>query len=100
MKITEETIVKTAKLAHLELTPDEVKLYTKQLSDLLAFVSKLDAVKTEGVAPLVTPTEMAPTLRSDEIATLESATFENATASALENAPERSGSLFRVPPVL
>lgn len=94
MAISESTIIKTAELAHLSLTPDEIKLFTTQLSAVVDNISKLSEVDTTGVEPLVTPTEMAITLRVDEI------TNRPGGNSAVQNAPDSSGHLYKVPPVL
>ena len=94
MAIDQETIKKTANLAHLELTDEEVKLYVHQLGAILEYVSLLGKVPTDGVAPLVTATDMAFTFRTDEIQ--KNPNPENAT----QNAPDKLGNLFKVPPVL
>ena len=44
--ITLEEIKKTAKLAKIEITEQEASLYTKQLSDVLDWVAKLQEIKT------------------------------------------------------
>jgi aspartyl-tRNA(Asn)/glutamyl-tRNA(Gln) amidotransferase subunit C len=92
--ISEETIKKIAELARLELTPQELALYTKQLGAIVDYISELSKVKTEGVAPLVTPTDMNPHFREDIVEKCLGA--EGVTA----NAPEKSGNLFKVPAVL
>ena len=45
--ITLDEIKKTAKLAKIEITQEEAALYTKQLSDVLDWVAKLQEVKTD-----------------------------------------------------
>ena len=92
--ITEDTIKKIATLARLELTPQEVQLYTKQLGAIVDYVSELSKLDTQGVEPLVTPTDMVPHQRQDEV--VPSLGAEGVTA----NAPDRSGHLFKVPAVL
>ena len=92
--LSEETITKIANLARLELTPQEITLYSKQLDAILEYVSELQKVNTEGVVPLVTPTEMRPTYRED--VALPGLDVE----SVMQNAPEKSGNLYKVPPVI
>jgi aspartyl-tRNA(Asn)/glutamyl-tRNA(Gln) amidotransferase subunit C len=92
--LSEETIKKIAGLARLELTPQELALYTKQLGAIVDYVSELSKVDTQGVVPLVTPTEMIPHFREDEVKASLGA--EKVTA----NAPDKSGNLFKVPAVL
>lgn len=93
-QIDKKTIQKIADLAQLALTPQEEELYTNQLGAILNYVSQLSEVKTEGVVPLVTATDMAVTLRED----VEKKTMT--PDELLQNAPEKSGHLFKVPPVL
>ena len=94
MAISEDVIKKTAELAHLTLTPDEVQLFTKQLAAVLENISQLSQVDTTGVEPLVTPTEMVLTLREDQVQ------GSLGGEAAVANAPDRSGHLYKVPPVL
>ncbi len=47
--ITLDEIKKTAKLAKIEITEQEAQLYTKQLSDVLAWVAKLQEIKEKPV---------------------------------------------------
>lgn len=92
--LTEETIKKIATLARLELTPQEVQLYTKQLGNIVEYVSELSKLDTKGVEPLVTPSDVVPHYRQDQVQ--PSLGAEGVTA----NAPEKSGNLFKVPAVL
>ena len=92
--ISEETIKKISHLARLELTPAEVALYSKQLGSILDYVSQLSKVNTDNIEPLVTPTDMPSTMRSDEVQKSLDADL------IVLNAPEKSGHLFKVPPVL
>ncbi|MDZ4677337.1 MAG: Asp-tRNA(Asn)/Glu-tRNA(Gln) amidotransferase subunit GatC [Oligoflexia bacterium] len=94
MSLSEETIKKIADLARLELTPEEHTLYSKQLTAIVDFISQLSKVNTDGVAPLVTPTEMAQSFREDVVGK----GFEPGAATS--NAPQNSGNLYKVPPVL
>jgi aspartyl-tRNA(Asn)/glutamyl-tRNA(Gln) amidotransferase subunit C len=92
--LNEETIKKIAILARLELTPKEVELYTKQLGNIVEYVSELSKLDTKGVAPLVTPSDVVPHYREDKV-------FPSLGAEAVTaNAPEKSGNLFKVPAVL
>lgn len=94
MSISEDTIRKTADLAHLELTDSEVQLYLKQLSAILDYVSLLQKVKTDNVVPMITATEMPFSFRDDVVKSVPD------PDELLKNAPDRSGRLFKVPPVL
>jgi aspartyl-tRNA(Asn)/glutamyl-tRNA(Gln) amidotransferase subunit C len=92
--LNEDTVRKIAELARLELTSQELALYTKQLGAIVDYVSELSKVETKGVEPLVTPTDMAIHFREDKVE--PSLGADGVTA----NAPEKSGNLFKVPAVL
>ncbi len=92
--IDKKTIQKIADLAQLALTPEEENLYTEQLGSIVNYVSLLSEVNTDGIEPLVTPTDMAFTMREDE--PLKQLSPEEIVA----NSPDKSGNLFKVPPVL
>lgn len=92
--ITEKNIQKIAELSRLSLTEEELQSYSQQLSSILEHFQKLAAVNTDGVEPLVTPTDMVEHWRDDCAETWAAAD------RALEQAPEKVGNLFKVPPVV
>lgn len=92
--IDEKTIEHIAKLARLKVTPEEAVEYGSQLSKVLAFFQHIEKIPTEGVEPLVTPTEIEFYARPDEVHAL------NKPEEMLANAPDKAGNLFKVPPVV
>ena len=92
--LDKETVKRVATLARLQLSEGEVAQLEQQLSVILQAFEEIAAVNTDGVVPLVTPSEMALVLREDQ------ATPTVGVEEILKNAPERSGHLFRVPPVV
>jgi aspartyl-tRNA(Asn)/glutamyl-tRNA(Gln) amidotransferase subunit C len=46
-------IRKVAKLAHLEITDEEVALYTPQMADIVAYVEQLNELDTSNVEPMI-----------------------------------------------
>ncbi len=44
---------KVAELAHLEITEDEVNIYTPQLKDIVAYIAQLNELDTTDVPPTV-----------------------------------------------
>ena len=92
--ISEESVRKIAQLARLKLEDQEIAMYGQQLSSILEKFQRLAKVPTDNVAPLVTPTEIAPLVRFDEVQPSLGA------EGALQNAPEKVGRLFKVPPVV
>lgn len=87
-----------AKLAHLEITEEEVKIYTPQMADIVAYVEQLNELDTEQVEPAtggLTPEgEKTATGREDK--PHDSLGQER----ALDQAPAASHGHFRVPKVL
>jgi aspartyl-tRNA(Asn)/glutamyl-tRNA(Gln) amidotransferase subunit C len=83
-----------ARLARLELTPEEQTIYGAQLGQVLAYVEKLNEVNVEGVPPLAHPFPLVNVTRPDEPAA--SLPHEE----ALRNAPDRANGLFLVPKIV
>ncbi len=97
MALTEKDVKYVAELAHLELTPEEVKKFLPQLDSILTYVRKLDELDTTQVEPMAQVTYPAvenPSLRPDQ----PRKTFDQ--REALANAPERSPQCFKVPRVI
>jgi aspartyl-tRNA(Asn)/glutamyl-tRNA(Gln) amidotransferase subunit C len=55
-----------ARLARLDLTEEEVELYTDQLRDVLEYADVIAALDTTGVAPTAHPLALTNVLREDE----------------------------------
>ena len=49
--LSREDVHRIAELARLDLTADEVELFTRQLADILQYVEQIQALDTTGVAP-------------------------------------------------
>lgn len=87
-----------AKLAHLEITDEEVAVYTPQLTDIVKYIDQLNELDTEAVEPaiggLTAEGEQTTTIRED--LPRESFTQEEALAEA----PSAVAGHFQVPKVL
>ncbi len=94
MKIDEKTLKKIAHLARLEVEEKEVPKLMEEMTRMLDFVEKLNAVNTEGVEPLTTMSFETNVFREDEVKT------ELTREEALKNAPQKDNNYFRVPKVL
>ena len=98
MPITESDVEKIAQLAHLEITPDELKLFAPQMSDIVAYVEQLNALDTSNVVPALgglTPEgETTDSSRADIVAP------SLGQKTALAAAPDAASGHFRVPKVL
>ena len=51
MSLTRDDVKRIAELARLELTNDELDLFTRQLGDILTYVEQIRSLDTAGVAP-------------------------------------------------
>ena len=49
--LSKQDVVRIAELARLELSGDELELFTRQLGDILTYVEQIRALDTTGVAP-------------------------------------------------
>lgn len=98
MPITEADIEKTAQLAHLEITEEELKVFAPQIADIVAYVEQLNRIDTSQVEPMLgglTPEgELTDSARDDLV------TPSLGQQLALEEAPDSAAGHFRVPKVL
>ncbi|MDH3979681.1 MAG: Asp-tRNA(Asn)/Glu-tRNA(Gln) amidotransferase subunit GatC [Gammaproteobacteria bacterium] len=67
MALDAADVEKIAHLARLGINPEDVPEYSRNLSDILAFVEQLNAVDTTGVEPLAHPLEATQRLRADVV---------------------------------
>lgn len=99
MALTPEDIDRIANLAKLKLRPNEVEKTLAQLNRLFALVEQMQAVPTDGIAPLTHPVEAIQTialrLRPDEITEPDQRQASQISAPAVSE----SG-LFLVPKVI
>ncbi len=98
MPITEADIAKIANLAHIEITPEELKVFVPQISEVVTYVEQLNAIDTSNVEPALgglTPEgERTDSARDDVVR--QSLGQE----TALAEAPDAASGHFRVPKVL
>jgi aspartyl-tRNA(Asn)/glutamyl-tRNA(Gln) amidotransferase subunit C len=89
---------KIAKLAHLEISDEEVKLYTPQMESIVAYVEQLNELETADVEPMVggltAQGEATETARDD----VPAPSFSQ--EAALDQAPSVEAGHFQVPKVL
>lgn len=87
-----------AKLAHLEITEEEVALYTPQMEDIVKYVEQLNEIDTADVEPmlggLTAEGEATSTIREDI------ADGSLGQKAALSQAPSAVEGHFQVPKVL
>ncbi len=94
MTLDATEIRKIAHLARLGINADDIPEYSRNLSDILAFVEQLNAVDTSGVEPLAHPLEATQRLRADTVT--ETDNRENFQ----QVAPETESGLYLVPQVI
>ena len=98
MALTSLDIARVANLARLELRPDETERVLGQLNGFFALVEQMDAVNTDGVAPLAHPAavlgDVALRLRDDI------ANEPNQREASQISAPAVERGLFLVPKVI
>ncbi|RUM48886.1 MAG: Asp-tRNA(Asn)/Glu-tRNA(Gln) amidotransferase GatCAB subunit C [Hydrogenothermus sp.] len=92
--LTKEEVVKVAKLARIELSEEEIEIFSKQLPQILDFIEKLNELDTSEVSPFYEIIDANAPLREDT--PKEGLTNEE----ALENAPQKANGFFVVPRVV
>ena len=89
---------KVAKLAHLEISDEEVALYTPQMADIVKYVEQLNEIDTGEINPmlggLTAEGEATETMRDDD----PRGSFSR--DEALSEAPSAVAGHFQVPKVL
>jgi len=90
--IDRETVLHVARLARLDLRPDEVDRLTDELDAILDAVSKVAELDLADVPPTSHPLDLVNVW--DDDVPRPSLTLDEVFA----NAPERESDLFRVPP--
>ena len=95
MTLTREEVRRIARLARLELSPEDEARFAPQLSAILDYVKQLEELDVSAVEPMTHAlAEGGSPLRPDEVA--ESLP----PGRALANAPARAGTCFKVPRII
>jgi aspartyl-tRNA(Asn)/glutamyl-tRNA(Gln) amidotransferase subunit C len=98
MPITESDVEKVAQLAHMDITPEELKVFAPQMAEIVAYVEQLNAIDTSNVEPslggLTPEGERTDSSREDQV------TPSLGQKLALAEAPDAAEGYFRVPKVL
>lgn len=93
-KLDESQVRNVAKLSRLDLTEEETREFTDQLSAILDYVEKMNELDTENVPPLAHCLPINNVFRQDRVEDSLGA------EKALANAPQRDGNFFKVPKIL
>lgn len=94
MEITREQVSRIADLARLELGDEKKEKFASQFSEIIGFMDKMNAISTEGVIPMYSPSENTSVLREDVVKK------EYNREELLANAPKQDGKHFIVPKIL
>jgi aspartyl-tRNA(Asn)/glutamyl-tRNA(Gln) amidotransferase subunit C len=93
-RLTREEVAHVALLARLELTDDELDMFTGQLADILGHADDIEALDVSDVPAMAHPLQLRNVFRADEIvASLD-------RDEVLSQAPAAEDGRFRVPQIL
>lgn len=101
MAITEQDVARIAKLARIELSPDESARAQNELNGILSLIQQLQAVDTAGIEPMAHPLsahqDIALRLRPDTASATRTLQERQAL---MANTPAEDNGLFLVPTVI
>lgn len=90
MALTTAEVEHVARLARLQLSPDELEQMRGQISDILAYIELLQEVDVTGVAATSQVTGLSTVMRPDAI------TGALPREAVLANAPDQRDGMFQV----
>ena len=90
--LSKDQVQKIAQLARIEITSEEAEKYSKELSDILGFVEKLNEANTEGVEPIAHITGAKNITRGDKVIEYSKETKEG----IISNFPEKKDRFDKV----
>ena len=94
MTIDNKTINDIARLARLEVSPEQADQYQQELSNILDLVATMEACDTAGIEPMTHPFDATLRLREDEI------TAQNEREKYQSVAPQAEEGYYLVPRVI
>jgi aspartyl-tRNA(Asn)/glutamyl-tRNA(Gln) amidotransferase subunit C len=94
-KLSRDDVLRLANLSRLKLSDDEIERFRNELSSILEYVEKLDAVDVSGLEPTYQVTGLKNIMRKDEVKK-----YGYKTEDLLKNAPAVKDGQFRVRRVL
>src|ERR1700674_3217796 len=97
--LSDKEVAHIAKLARIELKPNEKERLKKDLSSILDYIKKLDEVDTSSVQPLYQTTGLVNSTRTDE-PRKEFPMTEKLNELLIGQAPDKHDRFIKVRPVL
>jgi len=94
MSLSLDDVSRIARLARIEISPAEAERTRDQLNGILSFVEQLQAVNTDGIAPMAHAVDVVQRLRPDAV------TESDQRAAFQIIAPETEAGLYLVPKVI
>lgn len=94
MSLSKDDVKKIAHLARLNMSENDLELYSAQLSNILNFVEQMNSAKTDNIQPIAHPLDLAQRLRPDVV------TAENQRSETQAIAPQVEAGLYLVPQVI
>jgi aspartyl-tRNA(Asn)/glutamyl-tRNA(Gln) amidotransferase subunit C len=94
MSLDTTHVQKIAHLARLQISAAEAEHFARELTRILGLIEQMNAVETEGVAPMAHPSEAPLRLRGDEVTEIDQRSRFQAVAPAVE------AGLYLVPKVI
>ncbi|MEY4340273.1 MAG: aspartyl/glutamyl-tRNA(Asn/Gln) amidotransferase subunit [Actinomycetota bacterium] len=93
-RISAADVAKVARLARLDVTPDELDRMTAQLDGMLEHFADIDALDLGAVEPMTQPYPLVNVFRADEVQPCLD------RDEVLAAAPAAEDGRFRVPPII
>jgi len=94
VKVEKQEVIKISKLANLNLTDDEIDLYTSNLENILNFADIVNKAPINGLDVAIGAVENHNVFREDIVAQYTD------TEGLLQNAPEQEENMFKIPNVI
>lgn len=94
MSLSADDIARIARLARIEVTPEETDAYRDQLSSILDLVATIQAAPTANIAPMSHARDLTQRLREDRVTEPDRRAALQAIAPAVEDG------LYLVPKVI
>ncbi|MBI2420218.1 MAG: Asp-tRNA(Asn)/Glu-tRNA(Gln) amidotransferase subunit GatC [Ignavibacteriales bacterium] len=94
MAVSREETKKIAKLAQLSFSEEELDKITRDLNEILEYMSSLNQIDTQNIQPLAHPIENIPRMREDVVHA------SVPRGKSLQNAPQANEEYFLVPKVI
>ncbi|GAB4061511.1 Asp-tRNA(Asn)/Glu-tRNA(Gln) amidotransferase subunit GatC [Uliginosibacterium sediminicola] len=94
MSLTLEEVARIARLARIEVSPDEAEATRAKLDGIFGLIAQMQAVDTREVAPMSHPQDVVQRLRADDV------TESNQREAFQAVAPAAESGLYLVPKVI